>query len=268
MEGNKSDKRTVLIVIVIIVAVLVLLVTLCGALCSYRNTKFLFKNQKNEYIDVPTTFDIERASECLSVLKGKSLLFLSDSEVIRRLDAVSEIKVIDVVKSFPNTVNVYLTMRNRVYYYHNTEKDKYYVFDEELKVFSVESKRPDDAVRIVGLSLTDFECLEEGEALELKEDIEWQTETMRVTADTFWSLGYDYGKMGTLISLFDLRWSDGEYTLILELETGGQFIISEPNENLEQRIKNLYGVFIANEAPKDGVFYVNTDGSVIIENKQ
>ena len=175
MEGKKNNKKRVWIVIGVVVAVCVLLLTLGGSLVSYRKTEFIFKNQRDELIDIPTGFNEQQASERLSALKGKNLLFLSDSEIESRLANLSDVKVIGVVKSFPDTVKIYLTMRNAVYYYFNAESGYYYVFDETLRVFSVRTVKPDDsAVRVAGIPLSDFARLEINETVAFAEGKEWR----------------------------------------------------------------------------------------------
>ncbi len=276
MEGKKNNKKRVWIVIGVVVAVCVLLLTLGGSLVSYRKTEFIFKNQRDELIDIPTGFNEQQASERLSALKGKNLLFLSDSEIESRLANLSDVKVIGVVKSFPDTVKIYLTMRNAVYYYFNAESGYYYVFDETLKVFSVRTVKPDDsAVRVAGIPLSDFARLEINETVAFAEGKEWRADILKTVADAFWSLRMDYGRMGDTISLFAFsEGNDGGETLTLELQTGGRFEIIDPRFESEDgkidlgtRITAVYGAFIDKLNPKDGVYIVNTRGEVIVRSR-
>ncbi len=267
MEENKRINKKAWIIAGAVLIACVILLTLMGSLVSYRKTEFVFKNQKDELIDTPTSFDRERATESLSALKGKNLMFLGDSEIKSRVETVSDVKVISVVKVFPDTVRIYLAQRNAVYYYKDASNGLYYVFDEMLRVFAIRTLNPGDSVvRVTGFGLSDFSCLEQDETLAFISGSEWKADVLKTVADTFWTLGIDYGSAGDLISLFDLSADKtGSYTLTLELQTGGKFIVPDPEVNLSQRIVNLYGVFLAGTAPKDGEFYVNTEGTVYLK---
>jgi len=252
------------IVVVSVFAALVLLTVLCFTTVTFRKTEFIFKNQHDQYTDAPDTFDRKKAEECLSSLRNRCLLFLSQQEIIDALAAVPAFKTVSVVTKFPDTVTVYLSERESVYYIASPDESTYYVMDEDLRVFDVTSIEPVDAVRVYGVNENDIVTLEKGKDLVLSEDQKWYCDTLMEVADTFWELGLDYGTMDGLISLaaIEREVEGGSYVLTLETTMGGEFVIPNPGRNLRQRIIALYGVFTHEQAPKDGIFYVTTDGTV------
>lgn len=107
-EKNVKSKK--LLALIIVVAVLIVIIVVFVSIFAVRNAEVTIRSfdggQKTAEIGDPTADDV------LEFCKGKSIVFLSKSDLTKKLnEKFPDWHVVQIVKKFPNTVDVHIVKR-------------------------------------------------------------------------------------------------------------------------------------------------------------
>ncbi|MEG1710554.1 MAG: hypothetical protein RR054_04080 [Clostridia bacterium] len=254
-----------IIVIFSVLSIIALLIVLNCTVFTVKNVDFVFKNQNNQTIDAPTGLDKQAMLECLYAFKGKNILFMKKSDVRNVVESkFCKIKVIDVVKQFPDSMTMYFIQRQNAFYYID-DNNVYYVCDNEMRIIEV-TNAATSGIRLLGIKNEELGELKLGGFFNFKKDSQWKNDIYLTISKVFWQLGYDYGQQGNLFSLINIEKSvqGDNYTLTLETTVNGEFVLANPTVNLTKRLVAAYGVFCDDKAAKDATYYINENGQVTI----
>ena len=264
---NQYMKKKLIITAGAIVAVIILLIVLSFTVFTLKKVEFVFLDEESHTIDPPSGFSYEDALGLASEFIGNNIVFVDEEAFIRKFtDNLPEYKCLDIKRSFPDSLAVYLAERKQVFYIADSEGSGGYITDEDLFVFKTFENSLPRGVRILGLSEDIMEIKVGGEIV-LREDSVWKGEVLKVVAQTLWRLGYSFGSQADFLNNAVIKAENGgvAYTLELETSLGGRFIISNPTNNLENRIIAVYGVLTDSGAAKDADYIVDESGQIIDE---
>ena len=240
-------KNKKLLIVCIVLATLVAIVVLMSALTSLSQCAVLLYDESGVQIAGDDT--LPKAEDILAKYKGKNVVFLDKQEVLDQLNlAYPTWHFIDVVKQFPNKIDVCVTKRLPLFVFSLSNKTYYldskgYVVDEE----SAQDHTLISLDNVFGGSVTKAQ-------VGLYIDFSLTADDAKLTyvlqtVSTVWRLYYDVSEISQLVKGFQFTTENGQYKMTIITNAQAKLVVISPDEDLEERILKVVSVY--NNPEKD-----------------
>ncbi len=179
------------------------------------------------------------ADEMMADFKGRSILFLPESQIAANIHSKTEYsqwQVVGIEKNFPDNIRIHITKRLQIFTL--TKGGVVYALDINGYVIGVAGGADSRYIDISRLAdgINDVEIatvLTFGSA-----EAERDFGIIKTMTESIWQLNYDYDKIYTFLSNYQI----GD-DLTLFTRTGAKIIVKEPDKSLSGKIINAYGVY-------------------------
>ena len=141
-----------MLVILIVFIVLAGIATAGGTIFRVRNIEIYLENPFQSLVPVEAQV-MSTIRNAASVTRGRNILFGIDRDRIINAveDAVLRVDVRDVIPVFPNTVRIVIRERFAVFQYEDTQSDRTFVMDSQLRFISEIPVLPLNTIDISGV---------------------------------------------------------------------------------------------------------------------
>lgn len=250
-------KRKRLVIIFSIFIFIVAAIVLSSTIFSVQQINYVYKNEFNQLVDAPSKVNIEQITKSYI---NKSIFLLNADELISDVNAQAPtLKVIGIVRNFPNVVDIYYTNRIPVIVVKDSVDLIYRIDLDGIVVESVTNYS--NMVRIDGIS---FGRLTVGQKVEITSAADKYKFDLIISA--LKNLSLLGGLVDHTSAIPTIVSSCGFDTTNLYLNTtnGCKILIMDPQTELQGKIIGAFSVF--KEIYRDSraliVVYTNSEGII------
>ncbi|MDD3831931.1 MAG: hypothetical protein PHW00_06415 [Clostridia bacterium] len=250
------NKRLIVIFSILIFVVLIIILT--SAIFTLQKAEIYYYNEDGSKSLTPAYLTSDAV---VGDFFGKSIFFLSEQDMIDSINAqFGQDYVIQIVRIFPNSVQVHMAKRNPVFY---IMKDSIsYLIDVFGYVVSDSATSSLGYVDITNLAEY-VATIQEGA------QVTWASDTwtsnfalIRATVNQLWQHNFNYNQVYLLVDEFSF---DAD-TMTILTDNGASIVIKGVNNNLAQKIDSSIGVYyyqLLDTTTGITQIIVNDDGKVI-----
>lgn len=227
-----------LLVIFSIFIVVVILIIICSTVFTVQRAEIYFHNEDGQLVAGDATII---PSEIIEGQKGKSIVFLSESELINSIQSnpkYSDWYVVGIVRSFPNKVMIHLAERVPVFYL--SKGGVNYLVD--VLGYVVESTEDSNSTYIdVSQFALKIDNATVGARLTFSDEkAKTQLDTVAEMTKIIWRFNYNYSEITKFVKSFTFK---DDTTLVIKTVSGAVIEIVESGKDLETKLTKAVGVY-------------------------
>lgn len=261
-------KNKKLLISISVCLALVVVVVLFNVIFAVRTTRLVFHNEDGNPLATPS--DGPSANDVMKYAGGANIFTLSESELLKQLNAdstFSQWHALDVVKSFPNVVEVHLVRRIAVCHMMVNGQTVYidtfgYVMSEQAQTTTID---------ITDAFSGNFNGLvpQAGQRLQFSSASDnTRLQCILETVSAVWQLKYAYSDVPQLISAFSFDSTADSMTITTQ--HGAKIVVAQPTYHLSVRLIKAFSVYqnggLDMQSP-DTVIQVTVKGDIVTEKK-
>lgn len=235
-------KNKKLLIVCIVVATLVAVVILMSALTSLSQCAVLLYDESG--VQIAGNQSLPTSEEILEKYKGRNVVFLDKEEVLSELNKYyPQWHFIDIVKSFPNKIDVCITARLPLFTF--SLSNKTYFLDSKGYVVSEESATGHTLISLDGVFSTSVTSAVEGALI----DFSTSTDDAKLSyvlqsVSTIWRLYYDVDEISQLVVGFQFAMENNQISqMTIVTNAGARLVVISPEKDLAERILKVVSVY-------------------------
>lgn len=265
---NEKMKKRRLTAIFSVALVIVLVIVLFYTVLVLRSVQIVFLNTKSEIITTPEKFSGIDIENTFGDFYGKPMLFLDKNSMKAKAQAIDVyIKVVDIVKEFPNKAVLYFAERTEVFSFSYNGK-KYCMDNEGIILREI----PANQYRIdISNSLMQYvvgESVHVGGTLKFSDAQSWKLGIILFVSEYLWSIHYDYEDIRQVINLVEIVETAEEARLIIGEANCLEFVIMDPKVRLDEKLECAFSAYLSLEDKSEKQLFVEVKLNGTIECRQ